>query len=62
MGLSAQWPRRDSGRIHDGTKRVFVPEMQFETVASAPPLDLAAVKKTETTEARLSVPAKKNKK
>lgn len=35
MRLSAHWPRRDSVRMHNGTKTLFVPEMQFETVPSA---------------------------
>lgn len=35
MRLSAHWPRRDSVRVHNGTKTRFVPEMQFETVPSA---------------------------
>lgn len=35
MRLSAHWPRRDSVRVHNGTKTLFVPEMQFEAVPSA---------------------------
>lgn len=63
MRLSAHWPRCDSVRIQDWTKTGFVPEMQFETVLSAPlptpPLFLATVKKIKTTAARLSVKKKK---